>query len=438
MMDAITIGAFATLLLCFNGRIMRSPMTGFGIWMIFLLINDILNYNPSIHLGVNIMLQDIVFCYFMCAGILRFRRSGFASDTTLKWFTAMLFFIIISIPVFVLLKGHGLIRSINVSRGFILFPPAFIYFFSFKYASEDIDQILKWFVNIALVSAIIVFALQLFSKERVVPSSGALFFAFAAIMTYIKFLENGKPADLLAGLFLLLLVVFLRHRSVWIALGLSLVFIHFYIKLTPRMVTVILVMIVGLVCAAVIFPKKAQELTGKIIESASPFKSSDDFENSTGGGRVARWTAQLESKFEWPVLLWGLGPAYERKVYMNLPGGEKRLSTASFHNHYLEQMFRIGGISVLIFLIFITRLLRINHDLQSSERNFQNIGLCACIFGTLGFGMMYSFTFLLFIFLGITYSILTMNHENSSDHTDIQQAKGAKRLALDAWKHEHA
>jgi hypothetical protein len=117
MTDAIIIGAFATLLLCFNNRIMRSPLAGFAIWMIFLLINDILNYNPSIHLGVNIMLQDLVFCYFICVGILRFRRSGFANDTTLKWFTAVLFFIIISIPVFVLLKGHGLIRSINVSRG---------------------------------------------------------------------------------------------------------------------------------------------------------------------------------------------------------------------------------------------------------------------------------------------------------------------------------
>ena len=438
-MNAIIIGSYLILLFYFHNRIIQSPLAGLGFWMIFLIINDIVNYNPVINMGVNIMLQDVVFCYFMFAGILRIRESTqFQNDRALKWFTAMLFFIVLSIPVFVLLKGHALIRSINVSRGFILFLPAFIYFFSFSYSKKDIGEISKWLINIAIAFAVIVFFFQLFSKDRVVPSSAALFFAFAAIITYSRFLERGKVSDLLVGLFLLLLVVFLRHRSVWIALGLGLVFIHFYIRISPRMLTLMLVTIVALVCSVVVFPEKAKELTNEIAESASPFRSSDDFENSTGGGRVARWTAQIDSKFEWPVLVWGLGPGYERKVYMELAGGEKRLSTASFHNHYLEQMFRIGGISVLILLIFIFKLLKINNSTQQSERDYQKIAMCACIFGTLGFGMMYSFTFLLFIFLGITYSILTTNYEDSSDHTDVQPAKRAKRLTLDAWKHEHA
>lgn len=438
-MDVLILSIFTTMLLVYHRRILRSPVTGFVFWMLFLVINDILNLNPTVSVGgFNVMLQDVMFCYFTFAAIICFRRSEkITGDNTLKGFIAMLFFIVLAIPVFALFKGHSIERSINASRGFILFLPAFVYFFSYHYSKDEVRKLINLFTSGAVVLSVVVFALQLGSGERVVPSGGALFFAFAAVLSYTKFLEQGKAFDLVSSLFLILLVIFLRHRSVWIALGLSLVFVHLYVKTAPRILALILVSVVGLVTAALIFPDHAERFYDKVSESASPFRSSDDFEHSTGGGRVSRWKAQIENKFEWPVLFWGLGPAYDRAVYMRLPNGEKRLSTASFHNHYLEQLFRIGGISLLVLFLFIAKVFQVNHQHQIYERDYTYLGLCACIFGTLGFGMMYSFTFLMFIFLGFTYSLLTTRHEEDhSGYTDVQPVSGARKFALDAWKYE--
>lgn len=440
-MDVLILSIFTTMLLVYHRRILRTPVTGFVFWMLFLIINDILNLNPTTSVGgFNVMLQDVMFCYFSYASFICLRRSDkIAEDTTLKWFLAMLLFIVLAIPAFAMFKGHSLESSINASRGFILFLPAFVYFFSFSYSKVEITEIINLFTSAAVILSVVVFAFQLTSGERVVPSSGALFFAFAAVLNYTRFLDQGKAFDLISSLFLILLVIFLRHRSVWIALGLSLVFVHLYVKLAPRILALMLVTVVALVGATLIFPDQAARFYDKVSESASPFRSSDDFENSTGGGRVARWKAQIENKFEWPVLLWGLGPGYDRTVYMQLPNGEKRLSTASFHNHYLEQLFRIGGISLLILLAFIFKVLRFNHQHQTYQRSYEYLGLSACIFGTLGFGMMYSFTFLMFIFLGFSYSILITRHEEDhSDNTNVQPVQRARKLALDAWKYERA
>jgi hypothetical protein len=439
-MDVLILLTFTTMLLVYHRRILRTPVAGFVFWMLFLIINDLLNMNPTTSIGgFNVMLQDLMFCYFTYASIVCLRRSNkLAQDTTLKWFLAMLIFIILAIPVFALFKGQSIEGSINASRGFILFLPAFGYFFSFNYSKAEMLQLINLFTSAAVILSVVVFIFQLTSGERVVPSSGALFFAFAAVLNYTRFLEQGKAFDLISSLFLILLVIFLRHRSVWIALALSLVFVHVYVKLAPRILALALVTVVGLVSAALIFPDHAARFYDKVSESASPFRSSDDFEHSTGGGRVARWKAQIDNKFEWPVFLWGLGPGYDRAVYMRLPNGEKRLSTASFHNHYLEQLFRIGGISLLILFAFIFKVFRHNHQHQMNERGYEYLGLCACIFGTLGFGMMYSFTFLLFMFLGFSYSLLTTRHEEDhSDHTNVQPVQRARKLALDAWKYEH-
>lgn len=439
-MDVLIISGFTALLLLYTRRILHRPITGLVFWMLFLLVNDILNMNPTTSIGgFNVMLQDVMFCYFFFASIVCLRRSDkLANDTTLKWFVGMLFFIVLAIPVFAIFKGQSIESSVNASRGFILFLPAFVYFFSFDYTKEEVDDILNLFTSAAVILAVVVFIFQLTAGDRVVPSSGALFFAFAAVLIYTRYLEKGKAFDLVASLLLIMLVVFLRHRSVWIALGLSLTFVHLYIKLSPRIFALALVTVVGLVSAALIFPNRADKLIDAVSDSASPFRSSDDFENSTGGGRIARWKAQIDNKFEWPIVLWGLGPGYDRTVYMRLHNGEKRLSTASFHNHYLEQLFRIGGISLIILFAFIFKVLRANHLQQANGRDYQYLGPCACIFGTLGFGMMYSFTFLMFIFLGFSYSILnTRNEEDHSDNPDVQPVPGARKLALDAWKYEH-
>jgi hypothetical protein len=439
-MDVFILSVFTALLLLYNRRILRTPVAGFVFWMLFLIINDVLNLNPTTKLGgFNIMLQDIMFGYFMYASVICLRRSDKPdNDTTLKWFLAMLLFIVLAIPVFALFKGQSIESSINASRGFILFLPAFVYFYSFNYTKTETTKIINLFTSVAIILSVAVFVFQVASSERVVPSSGALFFAFSAVLLYTRFIEKGKAFDLISSLFLIMLVIFLRHRSVWIALGMSLVFVHIYIKLAPRILAVILVTIVGLIGAAVIFPSRATQLFEVISESASPFRSADDFEHSTGGGRVARWTAQIENKFEWPVLVWGLGPGYDRAVYMRLPNGEKRLSTASFHNHYLEQLFRIGGVSLLILFAFIYKVFRCNHQQQMNQREYEFLALSACIFGTLGFGMMYSFTFLMFIFLGFTYSLLNTRHEEDhSDNTDVQPVQRARKFALDAWKYEH-
>ena len=76
----------------------------------------------------------------------------------LKWFLAMLFFIILAIPAFALFKGQSIEGSINASRGFILFLPAFGYFFSFNYSKEETLQLINLFTSAAVVLSVVVFA----------------------------------------------------------------------------------------------------------------------------------------------------------------------------------------------------------------------------------------------------------------------------------------
>lgn len=420
-MDLVANVILVLMLGYFHQKIYRSPTYGLAFWLLFLVCHDILNFKPVLKLGLNIEQHDIVFMYFSYVSKLRYDqlKNYIDKDVRLKFFLLFLVFIVVSIPFFAIIKGQPVVSSINSARGFLLFLPAFTYFFSFSYNKAEIDKLFNLHFSVAIAIGVVTLALQLSASDRVVAAHGSLFFALTAIITLNKYYGSGNNKYLLFSLVLIALVVLLRFRSAWITLVFGLVYTHLYNKLNSRVIGIIFSGILVVFVFSIFMPHKYQKFADMLDESASPFKSSDNFENSTGGGRVARWVAQIDGKYEPLVLIWGLGHGYDRRIYFRSSSGDLRLSTVSFHNHYLEQIFRLGFISVITFIAFVIKFLRLNHLRQKSEKDFYMIGVASCLFGCLAFGMVYSFDYQLFILLGIGYSILIRKDEYSSDNTNI-------------------
>lgn len=442
-MNILINAAYLLGLILFTRKIIKNPIAGLWFWMIFIVYYELINPemdNSTVIMGVNITLLDIVFVYFSIIAFQRYNEFVLLlrQDNTLNLFFLSLLFIAVAIPLFVVFQGDPVMRSINGARDFLIYIPAFLYFFSFRYSPEEMDKLVNHLLIISLVSAVVAFYMVIKTGERVVPSSGALFLAFAGLLALVKYYEKSIASYLLVAIFLLLVVVVLRHRSVWIAAGLGVLFIHFYVKVNIRVISLLFCLPVLIFLFAMFFPTTYKKFSAIVKESATALTSREEFDESTGGGRVARWEAQIEQKWNWKIPLWGNGHAYDRNVYFRVRPGDKRLSTVSFHNHYLEQMFRVGIPTVLILLLFCFKFLRLNHARQLIQKDYLMIGLSACLAGSLGFGMMYSFSYLTFIIMGIGYSILINENEDRYRNPNIQPSHRGKKLALDAWKLEEA
>lgn len=437
----VIIALFLLLLISFHSRIIINPVIGLAFWLGVIVGVELLNiaaYNSITISGVRITALDILFAYFSYIALIRYRFYAdiIRGNNVLGAFIAFLIFIAASIPLFVIFQGDPLMRSINGSRDFIIFIPAFLYFLSFRYDDVLLDRMVGSILFVSCLCSVYVLILVLKSGERVVPSSGALFISFAALIALTRYYKSFELRYLLVTLFLLAVVVLLRHRSVWIATAMGLIFIHLYSRVNFRVIVLVISIPLAMLMAAIFVPETFKKFSGIVNKSASALTSREGFEESTGGGRVARWEAQIKQKFNWKVWLWGNGHAYDRDVYIQIRPGERRLSTVSFHNHYLEQAFRLGIPTVIVLLFFIFEFLRANHRLQSKRKDFFMIGISACVFGTLGFGMMYSYSYVSFLVMGLGSSILVHAHESMHYNADVQSSKGGKKLALDAWKYK--
>lgn len=435
------LALFLLALLSFHKRIRSNTLVGLAFWLAAIVWVELLNipaYNSTTISGVRITVLDIMIAYFSYVSWIRYRfySEMIHQNNIVKTFLIFLIFIAASIPLCVIFQGDPVMRSINGSRDFIIFIPAFLYFFSFYYDRPLLIRMVTLILVVACVSSVFVLALVLKSGERVVPSAGALFLAFAGLLALTRYYESSQSRYLWATIFLLAVVVLLRHRSVWIASAMGLLFVHLYARINLRVIVLVLTIPFTMLVAAIFLPETFTKFSRILNKSASALASREKFDESTGGGRVARWEAQIEQKFNWKVWLWGNGHAYDRNVYIKIRPGEKRLSTVSFHNHYLEQAFRLGIPTVVILLFFIFRFLRANHRLQSRRKDFLLLGISACVFGTLGFGMMYSYSYVSFVVMGLGSSILVHANESMHYNAHVQPSKGGKKLALDAWKYK--
>lgn len=370
--------------------------------------------------GLTIAPHDVAFAFYLLIGYKRLNDN--LDNYSISIETSLIFWVysyaILCIPFFALFMDSNLIGSINAGRTYLIFLPVGLYFYSFKYNTRKKHQLVKFIYGFLVFVAL--YAVYLFViyglADRVIISGGTLIMLYGFLFFWIQYMQKNKLKDALLALSLLLLVIILRHRSVWIALAISILYVLFYVGMRKYMVKIFIAMLALFFISASLFPDSFKEkVTNLIVLSASDLTSKEDFENSTGGGRIARWKAIFQKSYENSVLIIGKGHYYDRRIkFKRKSDGLTAYSKVSFHNNYLEHMFRMGAISLLMMVSALIILLYKIHNSIKQEGNMDLLFVGAAIIATMVYGMAYSFHWSFIVIVAMGLSVLDRQAIKSS------------------------
>ncbi|MCX7184867.1 MAG: O-antigen ligase family protein [Nitrosospira sp.] len=173
------------------------------------------------------------------------------------------------------------------------------------------------------------------SSKKVKP----LLWIFASLLLFIQF-NQGARGVLLATLFSLLLLIFMRYRTrIKALLG----------------VTVATLIVVG------IFAYSSTSLENRLIEAQSDIELSQQGKyTSSSGYRLAMWDVGLHGIAQHPWFGHGTGMpsryfdetvvTYKDGLYKDLPGW---LKTYHYHNDWIEIGMQIGALGLLTYAFFL-------------------------------------------------------------------------------------
>ena len=387
-----------------------------GILYSISLHSSYLGFNFGVTLGaIQLYVNDLFAFGIIFYLVFNWRRSVLLFE---NFQLVKLFFFVFSLNIFVLLFeaffGDIPIPSLyNKSRYFFEIPFLFLYFLSFRYNDKSFEGIMQAFKYISIV-ILVAFAiltvfmfigvLRFFNDGRPMHPYEVFFIIIYTIYLLIKLLEGKTETKDNILLFIMLLgIVLMRQRTMWLAFigGLGIVLINYKNQISS-LISRVLIFVFAILLFLVFFPETTDVLFKSISKSTEVFLDKESFQNSTGAYRMARWKSRIESNFDWRVLFFGQGHGYKRTSTFVFYG-RKDINSTSFHNHFLEQAFRIGLISVIVLIFSTIALARLNK--VSLPRN-QWVFFNACYVATYVGGIGYNFNLVFYILVGINLSIL--------------------------------
>jgi len=370
--------------------------------------------------GLTVTPHDVAFAFFLFIGYKRLNENlnNYSISTETKLLFWVYLYAIICIPFFAIYLGTNFIGSINAGRTYILFLPVGLYFYTFKFNAIQKYKFLNLIYGFLIfVAAYTVYLFMIYGlADRVIISGGTIIMLYGFLLFWIQYMQKNKLKDAILALSLFLLVIILRHRSVWIALASSIIYVLFYVGMRQYMIKIVISIIALFFISTMMLPDTFKEkVTNLIVLSAADLTSKEDFETSTGGGRISRWKAIFQKSYDHSVLIVGKGHYYDRRIkFKRKSDGLTAYSEVSFHNNYLEHMFRMGAISLFMLLIALVILLYKIHISLKKENNLDLLFVGAATIATMAYGMAYSFHWSFIIIVAIGLSVLDQQKINSN------------------------
>lgn len=401
----------------------------YGAWLVVasaclnaLLLGQI----PLLHAGVSVYFVDLAYGALATAALTRIGANLSIAPIPTTWiaFTAVML-----LSCLLGLSSVGTGAGVEFRDNFCLLA-ASTYFAVTATAKDLYERIPKVLIFGGVLISIVVLARWTFPgasmslhadvmglEGRAIPASSAFVVLVGAFLLIHNALTRGISTWQATSLFLLVFVaVSVRHRTVWFAA----IGGFFFLALYQRQGRQKLIgygfglIAVGMAASLVIFQSGIGPFE-RMAERLTDFGST-----SSGTGtfreRYVGWLDLLDQYAEWTYRdqLFGrpFGLGFKRTVVLD---GETRIAEASPHNYYVELLFRVGLIGLLMFALTIgVQLVRLV-QLRSSPSS----GNCAILYSALiVMGSIYAITYrvpeIFGAILGCSFAVLRLIPPNAA------------------------
>jgi len=391
--------------------------------------------------GIYLYPGDVIFSFMAAVAIARLLFARNVPDRNWAW---LAFGAVIFLSFALGMSKFGRAAGTDFRTYFYLWACA-LYFLSFPLEIANKRSILKaWFVCTGFLLVLTVFRwiAEYFglpiadswrgtgaaAEIRVIPSHATLFLANSmVILLYFVTARIVKGWGWLAVFTLLAVVLFLQHRSVWIAtvLGVVALFAAFPGKVRSKLAQSALLgtVLVGVPALAVIGYGKLDSLLYSVQKSA--VTALDD--RGTAGGRIYGWN-QLLQRMEPGDYVIGqpFGSGYDRYEF----AGVRWKATWDPHNFYVQTLIRAGvvGLLLLLAVYFVTMKRLLASREEPRPWDLPPRILFVLLVMQLAYMMAYRFSYDQAIWLGIGISMAATVRETVAAKWREAKAEARERM----------
>ncbi len=374
---------------------------------------------PGFNMGIFLYPGDIVFGLLALVALARLALANEVPGRSVLW---LLFGVAIFISFLLGISQFG--RSAGTEfRNYFYVWIAGLYFWTFPYDEARIKSI----VNGWIICSVLLVALACFrwvaewmnlpivlswrgsgavAEYRVLPSGATLFLAQTfMLLAYRSTIRSASRWTWLAVLVLLAVVLFMQHRSVWIA---ALAGIAAFYVLMPGRVRLLLTkaavigaVLVGIPAIGLIAYGTMDKLVYSVQTSVV---TGADLERGTAGGRIYGWNQLLQQMRPTDYILGKpFGAGYERYEVPNA----RWKATYDPHNFYLQTLLRAGVIGLFLWLAiyFVTMMRTLGKAVDGASSDLPPRLLCVMLITQLVYTMAYRLSYEQAILLGLAISI---------------------------------
>jgi hypothetical protein len=316
----------------------------------------------------------------------------------------------------------------KITQAFLVtFAYAFFRDSSKKYVRNIVYLIIVVFIAHLVFIKPYVFSFESFlDTERGVTAATLLLLVLPAIYLFNYYMAHGKMATLFLLLIVLVLILFLQHRSVWMAtltaFIINIILVKkkgdFSINFGSIAMIFLVPFVIGLIFSSLVLSKNP-EVIEKFKQRVEDIHKVD--EQGTGNWRLQQATAYWPfiqdhmvfgmrfKGFELPIQFYQEGTG---NVYFEDRTGHH------FHSFYIDSLFYLGLLGLL--LKMLPMLYAITLGFKRPALDIPQISLIAFSAGFLIYGMAYTLPMYSYAFMGITLAHL---FQNKKDHVIKSQEK---------------
>lgn len=411
--------AIVLAFLLFYGAInfYHRPVNGI-YWVIWLfVIETALIFNPSLPLGIQLFLPDLLFLLLAMSGLLRI----FSIKLHREHYVWLLYG-----AVLLLSFGMGTVKFGTTAgvefRAFFYFWSGIWYLMTFKLSSSDVDKIIRsWMLGSAVLSAIALFrwvamalGMDIVSywneggnSLRVFSAAETYFLAQALVIGLYAYLNKTAPKwwGVLLPL-LLICVVLLQHRTLWVVTFVSIALLFLSAgKIRSKAASTFLVG--ALVGTALLIPFLSAGHLDTVQQSLAHSVQEVGKDNSTMAWRLQSWRALVEQWAHGGPLVNLVGFPFGSGFARHIEAAQQEL-TQSPHSQYVTVLLRTGVVGILTMLLayyFAVVAMR-KLPAHTNQGLIDGKLLMALLLGQLLFFVTYSVQYIQLLPLGLSLVLL--------------------------------
>lgn len=355
---------------------------------------------PSVLLGLNIYLHDLVFVPLFLSCLIRLLFKGGWPYVSPLWVG---YGVIIFFSLFIGLKQFGTTAGVDF-RSIFYYWAGTLYFMSFAYSKEMISKIVKYWLLICSVLLLIVYfrfvaeflhlpiaatwiaADPTGVRFRVVNSGQTYLLGMTVVILFHRYIMQDasiKPSRILTVLFIVA-VIALQHRSVWVASLIGVVSL-FLLPGIKKHKIISKLAVIGALGAIFMLPLLSMGYLDHFIDSiVGSAEKATNLNTGTFGARRKGWEQIMEYWVKQDFLHQLLGDPF---------GGGYANLKSSPHNFFLQSLLRtgiLGNLFICLFYFSILLKLYLSLLLSDSESRFYPVLFFILIVAQLAFYIPYA------------------------------------------------